>query len=498
MHILKSPSFGFAVRVSGIKVAKTSRSPRQNAIAYLKKNHDLFGLSSDLLGLCFDRQCPTPLGQHIFFQQQHDGISIGTAWLRVDLDPELNVIGAYNKMFPSGFIRRALGRDRVKIMTTPEAACRLAQQSYKQPSDTHLLSAPTISIRPRGPSLVTAWKVELTNRARSEPFSHSVHYVDATSPRWLFQRQSSFRATEASVFQPNPIVALNRPDLGISGTIPEIAYQRVQLLGLQNSGHLDGEFVTTDRSLSPRISVSEGLLQQRRGTRGFLEIMAYYNIDSIQRYLQSLGYTRAHARQVHVNIAATSGQSSEYLPALDEIQLAIGGVPDGEDAEIIAHEYAHAVHSDIYPTFGTDSLSINLAEGFADYLAVSFFAGRKSAALLPCFASWDARADQPTATPPALRRLDRPTRFSQLVLNGRNTNATEFWGSCLLNVRQLLGGQVADTCIVGSLFVMERNRQSISYFQAAKGICDAYATGFGRTTLYSELTNLFRDRGIFS
>lgn len=496
MRIRKSATSGHAIRIRGITAPRVCKSPRQNAIQFIKDHHDLFGLSVDLAELRFERACPTPFGFHVFFQQYHGRTPIGTAWLRVDLDSRLNTVGAYNGTFPQSVLRSTLGTGAVTPTVKSGTACKLVLARLRHCDEATLVGNPSITIRPRGKLLVPAWKIEVAEHMTSGT-SHAIHYVDASAPRWLFQRQSSFRAAEASIFQPNPIVSLNRPDLPASVLIPEIAYQKVPLLGLQGATTLDGLYVSTDRSAPPRVQVSESAVAYRRGTREFLELMSYIHIDAMQRYLQSLGFTRAHARQIHINVTASTGQSSQYLPTLNEIRFATGGIPDCEDGEIIVHEYAHAVHSDIYPAFGTDTVSINLAEGFSDYLAVSFFADRKSDSLLPCFASWDARADQPSANPPALRRLDRTTTFSQINVHGRNDVATEFWGSCLLDVRKLLGRQTADTVIVGSLFVMERNRQSISFFQAAKGICDAFELGYGRTQNLANLQEIFRRRGVF-
>ena len=55
----------------------------------------------------------------------------------------------------------------------------------------------------------------------------------------------------------------------------------------------------------------------------------------------------------------------------DEIRFGKGGVDDAEDAEVILHEYGHAIHFSQSPTFYTSVESGLIGEGFGDYWAVT-------------------------------------------------------------------------------------------------------------------------------
>ena len=69
---------------------------------------------------------------------------------------------------------------------------------------------------------------------------------------------------------------------------------------------------------------------------------------------------------------------------------------DAEDAEVIVHEYGHAVHDAQVPGFGSSLDAGSIGEAFGDYLAVRSGSGRRprtaaGKASAACVADWDSR-----------------------------------------------------------------------------------------------------------
>jgi hypothetical protein len=87
------------------------------------------------------------------------------------------------------------------------------------------------------------------------------------------------------------------------------------------------------------------------------------------------------------------------------IKLGKGGVDDGEDAEVIIHEYGHAVHDAQVAGFGTSIEAGAIGEAFGDYLAVTVTNVLAPTPDAPCVADWDAVSYDPSA-PHCLRRID--------------------------------------------------------------------------------------------
>ena len=106
--------------------------------------------------------------------------------------------------------------------------------------------------------------------------------------------------------------------------------------------------------------------------------MVYYHIDSIQRYLQQIGFDNVLNHQIAVNIDGRTDDNSHYSPVGKDLTFGTGGVDDAEDAHIIAHEYGHAIQDDQVPGWGDSHRPGSMGEAFGDYLADNFLLRRSS------------------------------------------------------------------------------------------------------------------------
>jgi len=103
--------------------------------------------------------------------------------------------------------------------------------------------------------------------------------------------------------------------------------------------------------------------------------MTYFHIDQSQRYIQSLGFTGARGIQYRSIAADSDGvggdDNSHFIPGENKISFGHGCVDDNEDADVILHEYGHAIEDSINSNFdGGDTGAIG--EGFGDYWAASY------------------------------------------------------------------------------------------------------------------------------
>src|SRR3712207_9483554 len=105
--------------------------------------------------------------------------------------------------------------------------------------------------------------------------------------------------------------------------------------------------------------------------------MAYAHIDRLQRYFQSLGFKPQLERGVNaepqklVTLRIESYDNSFYQPMNDVIAFGTGGVDDAEDAEVIVHEYGHAVQDAQVQGWGSAHDGGAMADGSGDFLAAA-------------------------------------------------------------------------------------------------------------------------------
>ena len=291
-----------------------------------------------------------------------------------------------------------------------------------------------------------------------------------------------FQGKPARVFVPNPVVALNDPALrdqnDSTAAVPESAYRDVELEGVED-GPLRGPHVALVDRQSPFIAPPDGSapLLFDRSADGFEDVNAYFHIDANQRYLQYLGFAgersiAAYAIEVDAH-SANGTDNSFFIPSQTQLgrgtlSFGEGGTDDAEDADLIVHEYGHAIHEWISPgTFGGafSSQSRAMSEGFGDYWAYSaYLAARVASGRDPfCFADWDARCagDDPsqqcayTPNTNCLRRLDSTRTMADYEtseVSGVEHRNGAIWSSALREIHQRAGKPVTDTIVLESMF----------------------------------------------
>lgn len=272
-----------------------------------------------------------------------------------------------------------------------------------------------------------------------------------------------FMTAQGQVFDPNPVAALNDPTL-LDGddsdtSVPQGAYTSVELYGLGGSGPIAGPHVAIVDLELPTTARADaaGSLAFTRSRDEFEEVNAYFHLDRAQRYLQSLGFSGDRAivgYAIPVDPHGSGGNdNSSYqldaLPGHGRLFFGDGGVDDAEDADILLHEYGHAIQDSIVPSGFTGPSQGEpraLGEGFCDYWAFSssWRSSRATGRDPFCVGDWDARCAPGPSTrcgydagADCLRRVDGTKTMADYLLGGgfgsEHLNG-EIWSSALREV----------------------------------------------------------------
>jgi zinc metalloprotease ZmpB len=263
-----------------------------------------------------------------------------------------------------------------------------------------------------------------------------------------------------TVFLPNPVADLgdetltDQKDADYPALAP--AYHDVVLTNLDGSGFLVGDWAqVVSETGAPAYSPSNEFRYRRDDDR-FEQVMAYYWVTESQKYIQSLGfgsiYPPVNKESQDVRIDQYGADNSfETDHPKDEIRFGKGGVDDAEDAEVILHEYGHAIHDGSGFVFGSEQAGA-ISEGFGDYWAVDFSdvqsqkLGVPELEPLPCVMDWDATFYTSTV-PHCLRRLDEPLKYPG-DLDGEVHDDGRIWSHALWNINRSIGHIKADTVIL--------------------------------------------------
>lgn len=203
-----------------------------------------------------------------------------------------------------------------------------------------------------------------------------------------FERSSSIFFNENQkgfVFDPDPLTVAKNNALadGSPAADFEPLYKEIELKDLQkdSSGNytLSGPWVKIadfETPNTPPSTSSTGIWEQKRGDNAFNDVMTYYFIDKSQRYIQSLFGTDSERHIQHGPIEADSdgvsgSDNSHYIPSENRLAFGHGCVDDNEDADVILHEYGHAIHHSINSNWNGGDTGA-MGEGFGDYWAGSY------------------------------------------------------------------------------------------------------------------------------
>ncbi len=274
------------------------------------------------------------------------------------------------------------------------------------------------------------------------------------------------RTARGTVFYPNPVQQLGLQDLvdhkDADDPVFAPAYQGVTLTDLDDSGRLVGSFVAVKSSTGKQARAVDGAFDFRRDSDQFEQVMGYYWVTTAQAYLQHLGFggtlRPVNQRQIELRINQFGGDNSFFREDKANITLGKGGVDDGEDAEVIVHEYGHSVQDSQVAGFGTTLESGSIGEGFSDYLAVavtSWATGTPTLTPEACVADWDSVSYTNTA-PHCLRRLDEDKRYPKDVVGEVHADG-EIWSRALWDIRAALGDTRASTLIIDAQFDFAAN-----------------------------------------
>jgi hypothetical protein len=269
--------------------------------------------------------------------------------------------------------------------------------------------------------------------------------VDATTGEVVSQTLVIKEATgTGKVFDPNPVVTLedesltDQKDRDYAALQP--AYFVRDLRHLDGTGVLRGDFADVTGNKSPAESPTLDFIYDR-SQREFEQVMSYYHVTVAQEYIQSLGFTDINNEPQDVRADQWGIDNSAYYPQQDFIRFGKGGVDDAEDAEVIWHEYGHAIQDSQVPGFGEGHDAGSIGEGFSDYWAVTMSVPVSGGFELPCVADWDS-VSYTSDVPHCLRRTDLDLTVDDQT--GRIHHDGQIWSRALWDIHKALGRNVAN------------------------------------------------------
>jgi zinc metalloprotease ZmpB len=264
------------------------------------------------------------------------------------------------------------------------------------------------------------------------------------------------------VFFPNPVAQLQNQTLTDQKDADYAALQQAYvvrpLTNLDGSGFLRGDWANIVSETGNPAFSSTNTFHYDRSQDEFEQVMAYYWVTEAQKYIQTLGFG-SRLRPVNmesqdIRINQWGADNSFSWDKKDLLKFGKGGVDDAEDAEVVLHEYGHAIQDSQQTPhgYGFSVEARSIGEGFADYWAVTVADVVAPTSDPACVADWDS-VFYTSTVPHCLRRVDEDLHYPE-DLNGAVHHDGQIWSRALWDIRGELGNAVADTIILEAHFGM--------------------------------------------
>lgn len=399
------------------------------AKAYLSQSAKRFGIDN-VADMKLYRVQESLTGTHYHYQQTINGVPVLRGEAIVSISKrDGSVMRAFNNTYPSSSVvsktakatlteQQALNKAWHYLQGSGQLHFKPTSQLYYVNVDgkLHLAYRTEISAtKPHGAwehvvdavdgEILVARRTDLPRKSAANP-EHVDNKWPAAAPNpehqplavlekaWAEKRAARSKAMQAAmradgqgaVFDPDPQTTLNQV-FQDGSSIPSGAYLNRTLRDISSDGatfSLTGPFVDIVNIEAPNTAPStradgiwDDLRENNGGSNAFNDAMTYFHLDQSQRYMQSLGFTGAKGiieRSMEVDTDGLDGaDNSHYVfgGGGDYLAFGHGCVDDNEDADVILHEYGHAIQNNITPNWdGGDTGA--MGEGFGDYWAGSY------------------------------------------------------------------------------------------------------------------------------
>ncbi len=230
--------------------------------------------------------------------------------------------------------------------------------------------------------------------------------------------------------------------------------------------YLEGPYAkivdNSDPSTDTTISV-DGAFYFTRSQSGFEDVNIYYHINNFRNYIASLGFDDLMNYSIPVDGHALSGQDQSQFSfrgnGKGNIKFGEGGIDDGEDADIVVHEYTHGISYNAAPgSHEGDVEAETIEEGLCDYLACSYSKNLSEYNWEKLF-NWDGNETWNG------RNCVTEKQYPQNFGTANKYTHADLWTGTFMNIRKAIGRETTDQLMLSALMSFSRN---MSMRQAAK------------------------------
>lgn len=250
--------------------------------------------------------------------------------------------------------------------------------------------------------------------------------------------------------------------------------------------YLQNENIRIKDLAAPNVAVVNVLIPEFNFTRdqqGFEDVNTFYHLSNFANYIVSLGYTSLQDFYLEADPHGASGADQSFFVggAIPSIQYGEGGVDDAEDADVLVHEYVHALSNNAAPASNSGFERRAIDEGYGDYFAASYSRQFSDYNYSDVF-NWDGHNEFWSG-----RNVNSSKVYPEDLSATDIYYTSEIWSGALMDIQETLGMEVADKLVCETMYQSAIN---MSMPTAALHLLNAELIVFGgvyQSTVYDLL-----------
>jgi len=252
---------------------------------------------------------------------------------------------------------------------------------------------------------------------------------------------------------------------------------------------LKSEFISIEELENPVTNATvfdSNTLNFGRMATAFENLNVIYHINTFNNYLISIGYENL-VKPIAVDAHAALGDDNSYFEPDSNIPSLLfgeGGVDDAEDADVVIHEYGHAISHQAAPNTNKGTQRQSVDEGFGDYIAASYSRSVNEFGWQRVF-SWDGHNEYWSGRFADTDKVYPNDLFNQVHSDG------EIWCRSLVDIEDAIGRDNTHQILLESMHQYQRN---ITMVDAANLFVQADSLLFNGAN-YFEIWKAFFNRG---
>lgn len=190
-----------------------------------------------------------------------------------------------------------------------------------------------------------------------------------------------------------------------------------------------------------------------RSQHQFASVNAFYHLNTYLGHIQKLGFNNLPHFRIKIDAHALNGQDASRFSSGDNpptLQFGDGGIPDAEDADVVVHEFGHALSHSASPNTAIGLERRALDEAFGDYFAASYSWSISTFNWRKVF-TWDGNNGGWQG-----RTVDYNGSYKNPLTNNIWTDG-QLWSTAFMRLFRIIGRDKADALMLETLFRLNSN-----------------------------------------